>query len=241
MSLAGKRVLVTGAGKGIGRTTARMLAARGAHVVALSRAQADLDSLAREIDCETITVDLSDISAATAAVRAALPIDLLVNNAGVALLRSALETSPEEMQRVIGVNTLAPLAIAQVVASDLIRRGVGGAIVNVSSNAAWLGLRDHAAYCASKAALDALTRVLATELGPHGIRVNSVNPAVTLTPMGLRAWSNPEKANPVLARIPLGRFLQPEDVTSVICFLLGDEAAMLTGVSLPTDGGHKVS
>jgi L-xylulose reductase len=241
MSFAGKRVLVTGAGKGIGRATALMLAARGAEVVALSRTQADLEALRAEIGCQTVVAELADIPAAVAAVRAALPLDLLVNNAGISILRPVLETTTDDVETVLRVNTLAPLALAQVVAAELIRRGAGGAIVNVSSNAATLGLRDHAAYCASKAALDALTRVLARELGPHGIRVNSVNPAVTLTPMGTRVWSEPGKADPVLARIPLGRFLQPEEVASAICFLLGDDAAMVNGVCLPADGGFAVS
>ena len=240
MSFAGKRVLVTGAGKGIGRATAKMLFARGAEVVALGRTRDDLDSLRTEIGCRTISADLADIPAAVAAMRAALPLDLLVNNAGISVLCPVLETTTAGIEQVLRVNTLAPLALAQEFAKDLIGRGVPGAIVNVSSNAAWLGLRDHASYCASKAALDALTRVLAMELGPHGIRVNSVNPAVTLTPMGVRVWSEPVKAAPVLARIPLGRFLQPEEVASAICFLLGDDAAMVNGVCLPTDGGFAV-
>jgi NAD(P)-dependent dehydrogenase (short-subunit alcohol dehydrogenase family) len=218
-----------------------MLFARGAEVVALSRTQADLDSLHAEIGCQTLMAALADIPAAVAAVQAALPLDLLVNNAGISVLRPVLETTTEEMENALRVNTLAPLALAQTFAADLIRRGARGAVVNVSSNAAARGLRDHAAYCASKAALDALTRVLATELGPHGIRVNSVNPSVTLTPMGIRVWSAPEKADPVLARIPLGRFLQPEEVASAICFLLDDDAAMVNGVCLPADGGFAVS
>jgi NAD(P)-dependent dehydrogenase (short-subunit alcohol dehydrogenase family) len=197
--------------------------------------------LRREIGCQTVLAELEDIAAAVAAVRGVLPLDLLVNNAGISILRPVLETTTDELEKVLRVNTLAPLALAQTFAADLIRRGAPGAIANVSSNAATRGLRDHAAYCASKAALDALTRVLATELGPHGIRVNSVNPAVTLTPMGVRVWSAPAKADPVLARIPLGRFLQPHEVASAICFLLGDDATMVNGVCLPADGGFAVS
>jgi NAD(P)-dependent dehydrogenase (short-subunit alcohol dehydrogenase family) len=142
---------------------------------------------------------------------------------------------------VLAVNTMAPLRLAQVVAGDLVRRGQGGAIVNVSSTASFVGLADHAAYCASKAALDALTRVLAVELGPHGIRTNSVNPTVTMTPMGQLAWSDPAKSAPMLGRIPLGRFCQPADVASVIGFLLSDDAAMLNGISLDVDGGLRIS
>ena len=132
---------------------------------------------------------------------------------------------------------MAPLRLAQVVAADLIRRGAPGAIVNVSSISAASGFADHAAYCASKGGLDAMTRVLAVELGPHGIRANTVNPGVTLTPMARQAWSDADKSAAMLRRVPLGRFAEPHDVAGVISFLLSDDAAMLTGISLDIDGG----
>ncbi len=239
MDFSGRRVLVTGAGKGIGRAVARMLAAHGALVVALSRDQADLDSLRAECGCEAIAADLADLPAAVAHVRHGLPLDLLVNNAGITALVPFLQTTPEIFERIHRVNTQAPLALMQLFARQLIARGAAGAVVNVSSNAAYLGLPDHAAYCASKAALDALTRVAAVELGPHGIRVNSVNPSVTLTPMGEMAWSDPAKSGPVLARIPLGRFLQPDEVASAICWLLSDAASGITGTCLDVDHGFR--
>ena len=123
----------------------------------------------------------------------------------------------------------------------LVAEGRKGAIVNVSSVSAFIGFRDHAAYCASKAGLDGLTRVMAVELGPHGIRVNTVNPTVTLTPMAIKAWSDEAKAASMLRRIPLGRFAEPDDVAEVILFLLSDAAAMVHGVSLPVDGGYMVT
>ena len=236
---AGRRALVTGAGKGIGRQTVRQLSAAGAQVVALSRTAADLASLREETGCDIATVDLGDLDAAAAAAERALPIDLLVNNAGIIELQSALQTSMASMAQTLAVNTMAPLRLAQVVAADLIARGKPGAIVNVSSIASHVGFPHHAAYCASKGALDALTRVLAVELGPHGIRVNAVNPAVTLTPMGELAWSDPAKSAPMLGRIPLGRFLTPADVADAILYLLGDAAAMLNGVCLDVDGGFR--
>lgn len=239
--LAGRRILVTGAGKGIGRETVRRLAADGAELVALSRQAEDLRSLASETGCTTIVVDLANLEEAADAVTQALPLDGLVNNAGITSLEPVLDTSMARFSAVLAINTLAPLRLAQVVARDLIRRGQGGSIVNLSSTASALGLPDHAAYCASKAALDALTRVLAVELGPHGIRTNSVNPTVTLTPMGQMAWSDPAKSAPMLGRIPLGRFCEPEDVAGVISFLLGDDAAMLNGISINVDGGQLVS
>ena len=241
MSLEGKSVLLTGAGKGIGRATAVMLAQSGAHVVALSRTSADLDSLVDEIGCTPIVVDLSNPEATRAAAQAAGPVDYLVNNAGTTILESFLETSVESLEKLMAVNTIAPMILAQEYARDRITRGLGGAIVNVSSNASWMGWADHAAYCASKGALDAMSRVMANELGRHGIRVNCVNPAITLTPMAVKAWSDPAKADPMLRRMPLGRFVQPEEVASVILFLLSDGAAMINGVTMPIDAGFAVN
>lgn len=229
---SGKRVLVTGAGKGIGRETAQLLIRFGADVIALGRTAADLS-----YSDNPLVVDLADVDATRKAVASVLPIDLLVNCAGIVELESVLETSMETFDRTLAINTRAPLLVAQLVAQDLVRRGKPGAVVNVSSLAAKVATRDHLAYCASKAALDAITQVMALELGPYGIRVNSVNPIVTLTPMADKAWSDPAKSAPMLARIPLGRFAQPAEVAAAIAFLLSDDAAMIHGTTLTLDGG----
>ena len=240
MSFSGKSVLVTGAGKGIGRAIATMLAERGADVVALSRSAADLDSLRDEIGCKVIACDLADADAARAAAREAMPVDYLVNNAGITILDPFVDVRVEDFDLVHAVNTRAPLIISQEYARDRIGRGAGGAIVNVSSNAAWMGWADHAAYCASKGGLDGMSRVMANELGRAGIRVNCVNPTITLTAMGEKAWSDPKKADPMLNRIPIGRFLKPADVAEAVLYLLSDAASSLNGVSLPIDGGFAV-
>lgn len=233
-----KRALVTGAGKGIGREIAILLAQLGATVIAVSRSEADLISLRPELgNGETIVADLTDATVAYQAAEQAGQIDLLVNNAGISIPQSFLTTTIEAFDATLAVNVRAALVISQVVARGMIARGQGGAIVNLSSQSSMIGLADHAAYCASKGALDQLTRVMALELGPHQIRVNAVNPTITLTPMGEMAWSDPHKSGPMKARIPLGRFARPLDVAHAVAYLLSDAADMITGTMLPVDGG----
>lgn len=241
MEFSGKSVLVTGAGKGIGLAVAKMLAVRGAQIVAISRSADDLAALDGEIRSRSFAVDLADPKATREAARAAMPVDYLVNCAGTTTLEPFLDVSIEAFDRLIAVNTRAPLIVSQEYAKDRIAKKLQGAIVNVSSNSAFTGFANHAAYCASKGALDAMSRVMANELGPHGIRVNCVNPAITLTAMARKAWSDPEKAAPMLSRMPLGRFIEPEEVAEVILFLLSDRASMINGVSMPVDSGFKIT
>ncbi|KAM3921950.1 L-xylulose reductase-like [Leptodactylus fuscus] len=242
ITFTGRRALVTGAGKGIGRSTVRALRAAGAEVIALSRSPEDLESLARECPgVQTVCVDLGDWSATEAALSNIGAVDLLVNNAGVALLQPFLEVTREAFDRSFDVNVRAAILVSQVVARQMIQRGVGGAIVNVSSQASQVALKDHAVYCATKGALDMLTKVMALELGPKKIRVNCVNPTVVMTDMGRANWSDTQKAAPMLNRIPLGRFAEVDEVVHSILFLLSDKSAMITGSCLPVDGGYLVT
>jgi NAD(P)-dependent dehydrogenase (short-subunit alcohol dehydrogenase family) len=237
IDFSGRRAIVTGAGKGIGREITVTLAGCGAQVIAVSRSSADLESLQQETGCEVIAADLTDAGEAARAAAACGAADLLVNNAGISVPQPFLETTAEAFDRTMAVNVRAVLVLSQVFVRQLIERKAPGAIVNLSSQASMVGLRDHAAYCASKGALDQLTRVMALELGPHRIRVNAVNPTVTLTPMGEMAWSDPARSGPMLARIPLGKFARPADVAVTVAWLLSDHAAMVHGAVIPVDGG----
>ncbi|XP_077107509.1 L-xylulose reductase [Ranitomeya variabilis] len=242
ISFTGHRALVTGAGKGIGRATVKALRAAGAEVIALSRSLEDLESLTSECPgVETVCVDLGDWSATEAALSNLQAVDLLVNNAGVALLQPFLEVTPEAIDRSFDVNVRAAILVSQTVARQMIKRGMGGAIVNVSSQASQVALQNHSIYCATKGALDMLTKVMALELGPKKIRVNCVNPTVVMTDMGRANWSDPQKAAPMLNRIPLGRFAEVDEVVHSILFLLSDKSTMITGSCLPVDGGYLVT
>lgn len=236
----GKRALVTGGGRGIGKEIALLLKSLGAKVVVFDRIQEDLDALKKEAGCETLNVDLLDTEATAKAARKVLPIDLLVNSAGVVIMEPFLETTVKNFEETMGVNVRAMLVVSQVVARDLVARKAPGAIVNISSVANTIAFQDHTTYCISKGGVDQLTRCMAMELGPHKIRTNAVAPVMTMTPMGRKAWSDPAKSGPMLANIPLGRFNETIDVANVVAMLLSDEAAMVNGAVVPVDGGFMI-
>ena len=238
ISLSGKRVLITGAGRGIGRALALRVVACGGHAIALSRTQTHLDTLKAECpSVETVTCDLSDWEATRAAVEALGPIHCLINNAGTNTPAKFFDVTPSDFDNILNINVKSVFNVSQVVARGMIARGEGGAIVNISSQASLRPLHEHSVYCASKAALDHLTRVMTLELGPKGIRVNCVNPTVVLTELGREFWSEPARAAPMLRAIPLGRFAEVEDVLGAVVFLLSDRAALISGTILPVDGG----
>ncbi|WP_225775064.1 SDR family oxidoreductase [Pseudomonas sp. Marseille-Q5115] len=234
---SGQRVLVTGATSGIGLEVAHQLLRAGATVYAMGRAADALEQLAGE-GAMALQVDIADPGAVLKACAELPPLDGLVNCAGIALLHPAVTVDPATFDQVMAVNVRAAAIIAGRVAKDMIAAGIAGSIVNVSSQASMVGLDDHLSYCASKAAMDAMTRVQCGEWGQYGIRVNAVNPTVTLTPMATHAWGDPAKSAPMLAAIPLGRFATPAEVAEPVLFLLSSAASMISGVCLPVDGGY---
>ena len=235
---AGRIVLVTGASGGIGGAIVRHLRTVNSDVIACARAEESLSVLAKETGCRTLAFDL----ASEESVRGALEgRDLwgVVNCGGFGgEIATPMDTDITVFDKVMGINARGALLVTKYASQSMVRLGKGGAIVNVSSQAALVALPGHISYGSSKAALDNITRVSALELGKHGIRVNSVNPTVVMTAMAAGYWGRPEIAEPFMAQMPLGRWATADEIAAPITFLLSDGAAMITGVSLPIDGGY---
>lgn len=230
-------ILVTGASGGIGAATVRQLVAAGATVIANGRNTEALETLAAETGCTILPFDLESEDSIREALEGR---DLwgVVNCGGFGgEIATPMETDIDVFDKVISVNARGALLVTKYASRSMIRLGQGGAIVNVSSQASLVALKGHISYGSSKAALDNITRVSALELGPHNIRVNSVNPTVVMTEMSAFYWGRPEIGDPFLAQMPLGRWASEDEIAAPIVFLLSDGASMITGVSLPIDGG----
>lgn len=245
-SLAGKRAVVTGAGRGLGREISIALADYGADVIGFSRTELELDDLEREISARGrrfvgVTGDVGsrdDIARlATRATDAFGGVDILVNDAGIAHVEPALDVSPQRWAEQFAVNVEGAFACAQAFAPAMIAQRYGR-VINISSITGVIGLLDHAVYAASKGALNALTKSLALEWGPSGVTVNAIAPTVVLTPLGQRVWGAPEKRDPMMAKIPIGRFGEPREVAAACVYLASRIAGLCNGHILVLDGGY---
>ncbi len=242
-SLAGRRALVTGGAGGIGTACAARLRADGATVALLDR-EPSVAEAAAHLGAVGIRADVAEEAAMRTAVseagsRLGGPVDLLVTAAGVYPVTPLVDIEAAEWDAVLAVNLRGPFLAAREVARGLIADGLTGAVVHVASIG---GLRADARepsahYGAAKAGLVNLTRQMAAEWAPHGIRVNAVCPGLVDTPM-LRITDDPERAERYVAeRIPLARIGRPEEVAAAVCFLASDDAGYVTGAALPVDGG----
>ncbi|XP_074040727.1 L-xylulose reductase [Leptinotarsa decemlineata] len=239
INFKGKRAIVTGASQGIGRAIVVQLVKCQAEVIAVARNNDLLMSLKQEVpSIQTICLDLSNWSETEKKLKDIGPIDLLVNNAGLAILGPLTKVEEDDVDRLFSINVKALIHVTKIVVQNLISRNAPGSIVNVSSQASMVGLNDHTVYCATKGAVDAFTRAAALEYGPKNIRVNAVNPTVIMTDMGKLGWSDPAVANPMLEKIPLRRFGEVHEVVDAVVYLLSDKAGMITGTCLPIDGGY---
>jgi NAD(P)-dependent dehydrogenase (short-subunit alcohol dehydrogenase family) len=248
-NLQGRIAFVTGAGVNIGRNTARRLADAGASVLVFDINGDDAAATVATIHAaggHAVGVrgdvrEPADIELAleTAEREFGGPPDILVNNAGVMTLTGLLNTSIDEWRRVIDITLTGQFIVAQAVALRLIHAGKPGAIVNMASGAGHYGYPGAIAYGAAKAGVYSLTKSLALELAPHGIRVNAISPSRSAEPTrsGIPGEA-PRKQRPGAAEIPLGRIGAPDDIGNAILFLVSDEAAFITGIDVPVDGGY---
>jgi NAD(P)-dependent dehydrogenase (short-subunit alcohol dehydrogenase family) len=237
-----KCVLITGASRGIGHECAKAFAARGAEVIMVSRGREELERAAGELraaggraramPCDvTVPTDVEKLFASLERC------DVLVNNAGGNRPQPFLEVSLETLDQLLALNVRSMFTVAQQAARFMVRQG-RGVIVNMSSQMGHVGAANRTVYCMSKHAIEGLTRAMAVELAPQGIRVNSVAPTYIETPLTRPFLADPAFLAETIRKIPLGRIGQPREVAEGVLFLASDAASLITGTSLLMDGGY---
>jgi NAD(P)-dependent dehydrogenase (short-subunit alcohol dehydrogenase family) len=237
-----KRALITGAGRGIGLATAAALAEAGAEVVLCARTQSEINASARAIveaggKAESQVLDVRDIDAVGTMLASFPPFDILVNNAGGNRPKPFLEVSDLDFDAVLSLNLKAAFFVAQACAKRMVEGGRGGSIINMSSQMGKVGGLNRTLYCASKWALEGLTKAMALDLAPYRIRVNTICPTFVETPMTKPFLADEDFKVDVLARIKLGRLGQVEDLMGAAVFLASDASALMTGSAMLIDGG----
>jgi NAD(P)-dependent dehydrogenase (short-subunit alcohol dehydrogenase family) len=240
--LDGKRALVTGAGRGIGLAAATALAEAGAHVTLAARTAHEIEAAAEAIRsaggaAEVLVMDLADVPAAEQAIMARDPFDVLVNNAGTNRPKHFVDVTHDDYDAVMDLNMRAAFFVAQAVAKGLIAAGQPGSIINISSQMGHVGGANRTIYCASKWAMEGMTKAMAVDLAAHRIRVNTVCPTFIETPLTRPFFEDAVFKASVLSKIKLGRIGQVEDLMGAIIFLAGDAASLMTGSSIVVDGG----
>ncbi|RYF87656.1 MAG: SDR family oxidoreductase [Chitinophagaceae bacterium] len=242
-----KRVaIITGGGSGLGFAIAQKFVEAGITTIIAGRDKTKLEAAKEQLGtlCHALNCDVSNLASIPAFVEQVLAkfgqIDILVNNAGINLKKEFTEVTDEDFQTIITTNVTAVFAMSREVVKHMLVRGSGN-IINISSMAAQYGLPKVIAYTASKTAIDGMTRAMAVELSPKGIRVNAIAPGFIYSAMTEKALnSDPERKAKVFGRTPMGHMGQPEDIGNTAAFLVSDAAKYITGVVLPVDGGNSV-
>ncbi|MBX9595186.1 MAG: SDR family oxidoreductase [Roseomonas sp.] len=240
--LDGLRALVTGASKGIGRAGAVALAAAGAEVVAAARSLDELEALTTELGeaglaARAAQLDVTDRAAVRALVEASGPFDILLNNAGTNIRQPFLSVEDGALDALLDLNLRAMFTVAQAVAQGLAEAGRGGAIINLSSVNGHVAGLNRSVYTATKHGIEGLTKAMAVELGPKGIRVNTIAPGFVDTPLTSAFLADEKVRQAQIRRTPLGRIMTVEDIMGAIVFLASPASAMLSGTCLLIDGG----
>ncbi len=244
--LDGKTALVTGAGRGIGRSAAVALAYAGAEVWLSSRTQSDLDTAVAEITAgggraHALVCDVTDAAAVNRAIASLPSLDVLVNNAGMNIPQPFVDVSEANLDKVLDLNIRAMFITAQAAVKKMLespdRKSRGANVINITSQMGHVGAPTRTVYCLTKHGIEGFTKALAVELAPQNIRVNSIAPTFLATPMTAPMFAKPEFAKWVMDRIPLGRLGQLDEVAAAVVFVASDAASLMTGASLVIDGG----
>lgn len=246
-TLKGRRALVTGGSKGIGKAVVKELLDLGAEVIFTARQKTDISALEEELSGQPVKGLVSDV--ADPAARRELAgfieehfggLDILVHNAGINIRKPALEYDEEEFRKVLEVNLISPFELSRL-CFPLLKRGTHPSVINVASVAASVDVRSGAPYGMAKSGLLQQTRSLAVEWAADGIRVNAVSPWYTVTPLTEKLLEQPDRIEPVLQCTPMKRVASPEEMSGVIAFLAMDKASYITGQNIIVDGGMTVS
>jgi len=240
--LDGKRALVTGAGRGIGLACAAALAQAGAHVVLTARTASEVEEVAESIrrdggNADSIALDITDLPTATKCVGGLEPFHILVNNAGTNRPATFLDVTVEDFDYLVRLNLRAAFFITQTVVRGMVRQGIPGSVINISSDMGLVGGPNRTVYCATKHGIEGMTKAMAVDLGTHGIRINTICPTFIETPLARSFLSKEEVRNWVLSRIKLGRIGKVEDLMGAVVFLASDASSLMTGSAMVVDGG----
>ncbi|WP_428031663.1 SDR family NAD(P)-dependent oxidoreductase [Ancylobacter sp.] len=240
--LDGRRVLVTGAGRGIGLAIAQACAASGGEVTLCARTASEIGEAAAELraqgfEAEALVADVTDVAGFAALIAARPAFDAFVNNAGTNRPKPLTEVTEEDYDAVLGLNLRSAIFAAKAVTARMIDAGRGGSVINMSSQMGHVGAAHRTLYCASKWGLEGFTKALAVELAPHRIRVNTICPTFIETPMTEPYFRDPAFKAEVLSKIPLGRTGRVDEVAGAAVFLASDSASLMTGSALMLDGG----
>lgn len=242
-----KVAIITGGGSGIGFAIAEKFVQNNIKTIIIGRDEQKLSNAKNNLGelCNIMQCDLSDLNSIPNLVQKIIKqhgqIDVLVNNAGINMKKEFIEVSDEDFQKILLTNVTAIFSLSREVVKHMLEKNIKGSIVNISSMASQYGIPKVIAYTASKSAIEGMTRAMAVELSPKGIRINCIAPGFIATDMSAKALNNdPERKNKALGRTPMGELGQPSDIGDAAVFFATDSSKYITGTVLPVDGGNSI-